>query len=325
MLKWQYLLLKSKPGTWLIRKLKNSSPRGFNGTNLFDCLNFFRKEIFSPKFNDRASSVSFKFVMAIAPTLLLLFTLIPYIPIKNIDKTIYDIVKLATPSPKTQKTISDLLTNFYKHKKNTLLSFSILLTLFYSSNGMLGLMRQFNKSLPGFKKRNLVGRRGWAVALTLLLIFSVLLTATYFIFQSWAFNALNIRSIQKSAFFKLSSYGIILGFIFLTIGLIYRYGPSLKKRWPILTPGAVLATVLIVFSTFALNYVANNLINYSKIYGSVGFFILFFLWIFYNAQIMLIGFELNVSIMVNRALEAERNSLFDEDGDDDEESEDGED
>lgn len=313
MVRWQYLLLHSRFVQGIISRLRNSSPKGFKGTNLYDCFNFFRKEIFSPKFNDRASSVSFKFVMAVAPTLLLLFTLIPYMPIKNIDKTIYDIVQLIAPTPKTQKAAVDLLTNFYKHKKNTLLSFSVLLTLFYSSNGMLGLMRQFNKSLPGFKRRNAIKRRGWAVVLTLFLIVSVLITAIYFIFQSWAFKELNVTRVINAAFLKLISYSIILAFIFFTIALIYRYGPALKKRWPIITPGAVVATFLIAFSTFALNYVANNLINYNKIYGSVGILILFFLWIFYNAQIMLIGFELNVSIMVNRSIELEKYDVEDYD------------
>jgi membrane protein len=254
--------------------------------------------------------------MAIAPTLLLLFTLIPYLPIKNIDKTIYDIVRLITPSDKTQKTITEILTNFYKHKKNTLLSFSLILTLFYSSNGMLGLMRQMNRALPGFKKRNLVKRRGWAVALTFLLIFSVILTTSYFIFQAWAFKTLNIMVIQKSGIFRMFSILIIMTFIFFTIGLIYRYGPALRKKWNVLTPGAVVATALIGFSTFALNYVANNLIHYDRIYGSVGTLILFFLWIFYNAQIMLIGFELNVSIMVNR--HQNELKLLDDDEDEDE-------
>ncbi len=300
MLKWQYIFLKSRPVNALINWLKRVHIKGFQGISLFDSINFFRKEIFSPKFNDRASSVSFKFVMAIPSTLLLFFTLIPYLPIKNIDSTIFDIVNLITNNPKTQKAVNNIITDFYKHKKNTLLSFSILLTLFYSSNGMLGLMRQFNKSLPGFKNRNLVKRRGWAVTLTLMLILSVIITTSFFVFQAWAFKMLHFRALQKSIILKMISYLIIILFTLFTTGLIYKYGPALRKRWRLITPGSIVATALIIVSTIALNYVANNLINYSKIYGSVGTLILFFLWIFYNAQILLIGFELNVSIMVSK-------------------------
>jgi membrane protein len=44
----------------------------------------------------------------------------------------------------------------------------------------------------------------------------------------------------------------------------------------------------------------NNLINYDKIYGSIGTLIIFLIWINFMAQILLIGFELNASIIVNR-------------------------
>jgi len=304
MLKWEYLILRSKHAMAAKTWLKNIHPKGFQGISLYDSLNFFRKEIFSAKFNDRASSVSFKFIMAIPPSLLLFFTLIPYLPIDNIDKTITDIIALITPSPSTQKAINKIITDFYKHKKNTLLSFSLILTLYYSSNGMLGLMRQFNRALPGFKKRNMVKRRSMAIALTGLLMLSVIITAAFFIFQAWVFKNIGAKAIQKNWIIQAVSYLIIAGMIFLTVCAVYRFGPAVKRRWKWVTPGSIVATTLIIITTLLLNWVVNNLVNYDKIYGSISTIIVFILWIFYNAQILLIGFELNVSIMVNREIKA---------------------
>ena len=304
MLKWEYLILRSKHAMAAKTWLKNIHPKGFQGISLYDSLNFFRKEIFSAKFNDRASSVSFKFIMAIPPSLLLFFTLIPYLPIDNIDKTITDIIALITPSPSTQNAINKIITDFYKHKKNTLLSFSLILTLYYSSNGMLGLMRQFNRALPGFKKRNMVKRRSMAIALTGLLMLSVIITAAFFIFQAWVFKNIGAKAIQKNWIIQSVSYLIIAGMIFLTVCAVYRFGPAVKRRWKWVTPGSIVATTLIITTTLLLNWVVNNLVNYDKIYGSISTLIVFILWIFYNAQILLIGFELNVSIMVNREIKA---------------------
>jgi membrane protein len=304
MYKWEYLILRSKPVEAIKNWLKDFHPKGFQGISMFDSLNFFRKEIFSPKFNDRASAVSFKFIMAIPPSLLLFFTLIPYLPIENIDKTITDIIALITPSPNTQKTINKVITDFYKHKKNTLLSFSLILTLYYSSNGMLGLMRQFNKALPGFKNRNMVKRRGMAIALTGLLMLSVIITASFFVFQGWVFKNIGIKAMQKNWLIQSVSYTIISAMIFLTVCAVYRFGPALQRRWKWITPGSIVATALIISTTLMLNWVVNNLINYNKIYGSISTLIVFILWVFYNAQILLIGFELNVSIMVNKEIKA---------------------
>ncbi len=302
MQRWEYTLLKSKPVQHCRNWLKAKHYKALEGSSLYEILNFFRKEIFSIRFNDRASAVSFKFLMAIPPTLLLLFTLIPYWPIGNLDHSISEAIKFLVPNASTQKTINKIVTDFYAHKKNTLLSFSLILTLYYSSNGMLGLMRQFNKALPGFKKRNLVTRRGMAVGLTFLLILSVILTTSIFILQQKVIRSLQVKWMQKSTVTQLISYAIIIGMIFLTVSAIYKYGPSLKKRWKWVTPGSIVATVLIVSTTFLLNWAVNNLINYNRIYGSISTLIVFILWVFYNAQILLIGFELNVSIMVNKYL-----------------------
>jgi membrane protein len=41
----------------------------------------------------------------------------------------------------------------------------------------------------------------------------------------------------------------------------------------------------------------NNFSSYNKIYGSIGTVLIIMLLIFFNSMILLIGFELNVSIM----------------------------
>ena len=52
--------------------------------------------------------------------------------------------------------------------------------------------------------------------------------------------------------------------------------------------------------TLVFFYAVNNLVNYDKIYCSIGTLIIFLVWINFMAQILLIGFELNASIIVNR-------------------------
>ena len=64
----EYKILKSKPVTSFRNWLKRIFLPGFQGVSLYDSLNFFRKEIISARFNERASAVSFKFIMALPPT-----------------------------------------------------------------------------------------------------------------------------------------------------------------------------------------------------------------------------------------------------------------
>jgi membrane protein len=59
----------------------------------------------------------------------------------------------------------------------------------------------------------------------------------------------------------------------------------------------LLATFLTLSTTFIFSFWVNNFSSYNKIYGSIGTVLIIMLLIFFNSMILLIGFELNVSIM----------------------------
>lgn len=284
---------------------------GFEGVSLFDSLNFFRKEIFSNRFNSRANAVSFSFLMAMPPLLLFFFTLIPYLPLPEtkIIKMINDMLMLISPGPKMQQSISKIMKDFITHKKTVLLSFSVLLTMFYSSNGMMGLMNSFDKQMPGFKRRNGFKTRGIAILLTFMLIFAIILALSFMIFQAWVTHWLDIDFLRQSTVLKIIAYLVIISFCFTTVSFIYKFGPATESKWKLISPGSVIATFLIIMLTALFFYAVNHLVNYNKIYGSIGTLIIFLVWVSYMSQILLIGFELNASIIVHRKNLSSRPSI----------------
>jgi membrane protein len=48
--------------------------------------------------------------------------------------------------------------------------------------------------------------------------------------------------------------------------------------------------------TFLFSFWVNNFGTYNKVYGSIGTILILMIVIYFNAMILLIGFELNVSI-----------------------------
>jgi membrane protein len=298
----ELFIRRSKPVQALVAWLQKIYLPGFEGVSLFDSMNFFRKQIFSNRFNSRANAVSFSFLMALPPLLLFFFSLIPFLPLpeNKIMKVIHDMLVLLTPNAKMQQSINGIITNFIHHKKNVLLSFSVLLTLFYSSNGVMGLMKSFDRNIPGFKRRTPIKQRIIAVGLTFLLIFAILFALTFMIFEAWAADVLNLRFLSNSVVLQIIAYLLILGITFFAIACIYKYGCATVSSMKLINPGAVIATLLIVLLTMIFFYAVNNLVNYNKIYGSIGTLIIFMVWINLMAQILLIGFELNASIIANK-------------------------
>ena len=72
------------------------------------------------------------------------------------------------------------------------------------------------------------------------------------------------------------------------------------------SPGAILATILSLATSFGFAFFINNFSKYNEIYGSIGALIIIMIWLQLNAYILLIGFELNASIAVNRDLLEEK-------------------
>lgn len=290
-------------------KLSSVILPGFHGVSLFDSLSFFVKEIFSAKFALLARSISFSFLLSLPPFLLFLFSLIPYLPLssENIIQSINESLGLITHNAQLKNSISALLQDFFLHKKDVLLSFTALLTLWYSSNGMLGLMNSFDRSHSGFIFTPWYKKRLWAVFLTILFNGLILLAFALMIGQQWLFEILHISNWVFVT--KLIEILIMTAALLFIVALIYKYGPATASRWPMITPGALLACFLLIVVTLIFFNLVTRLVNYNQIYGSVGTLIMFLAWLFFVSQILLIGFELNVSIFVNKELQNEKNIL----------------
>jgi Predicted membrane protein len=282
--------------------MKNVYLPGFEGVSLFESLNFFRKEIFSNHFYINASAISFSFIMALPPLLLFFFTLIPHLPLpeERILQVLNDMLVLLSPNDTIKQNITDIVFDFIHHKKNVLLSFSVLLTIYFSSNGMMALMNAFDKKSPGFKPRHFIKARLLAILLTFMLILALFMTITFLIVQAWVVNRLDVAMLKNFTVIKIFVIILIIFVCLIAVSFTFKYGPSTESRLSFFSPGAIMSTFLLVLITSGFFYVVNNLVNYHKIYGSIGTLVVFLIWVNLVAQILLIGFELNASILIGK-------------------------
>jgi len=295
--------LEMKLYNWaLTRSIVKASKKivlpGFQGLSLYVVSRFFFKEIRNTKLTERAAAVTYNFLMALAPTMLFLFSLIPYLPLKGVQKTILITLKMVTPNMHIYDTASKVVVDFMTVQRRDILSFGVLLTLFFSSNGIMGLMRSFDRSQAIYKKRTGLSRRWTAMKLTFVMMALSIVALALFIMQINDLNGLILSIFHNIVAVKLISFLILILIIFLAISIIYRYGPSLTHQLKFVTAGSVFATLLSVIATAAFFYVVNHIINYNKIYGSIGTLIAFMVWVWLNTLVILIGYELNISILL---------------------------
>jgi membrane protein len=180
--------------------------------------------------------------------------------------------------------------------------------MFYSSNAVVGIIRTFDKSISE-KKKFFLHVRIRAIRLTLILMLLIILSMILMIGQD------ELVSILKK-FFHFKKHQFLYGWnfirwliialiTFLGISIIYKYGTSVEKKWKIISSGSILAAALTLLTTIGFSYWVNHFSNYNKIYGSLGTVLIVMALIYLNSLILLIGFELNVSITYLQA-EAEK-------------------
>ena len=286
-----------------IQRIKNFSLPGFEGIPLLRLLRFVIKEIQKEGLVMRSSSVTFFFILSIFPGLIFLFTLIPYLPVKNVHTqlllTIKDIINNKDAYQMIRATINDIA----EIQHQGLMSFGFVFSIFSAMSGVKALLDAFDKAYEhAYVKRNVIQHNWTALKLTfmiaiLLLGSLILIIAEKSVFE-WIYGFFDIRSEWIKWFFDLLRYIIILALFFFTISSIYFYGPAVKERFRFISAGSTFATLLFIITSLLFSYFVNNFGTYNKVYGSIGSIIVIMLWMYFNCMVLILGYEINAGITI---------------------------
>ncbi|QJB29972.1 YihY/virulence factor BrkB family protein [Chitinophaga oryzae] len=295
------IIFRSRPYRWLVERSKTLILPGFEGLPLYDVLKYFGQETKARGLGDRARAISFNFLLAIPPFFIFLFTLVPYVPVKNIEPTLYDLAQDLTPNYNTYMIVREMIHDFLYTHRNGLLSVAFLMGFFYSSNGVMGILRSFSKiEGAGFRKRKWWQNRLIALQLTLILVVLLLVTVALIILQGatlrWLFNLTGVQNARLLSLIDVARWVFIVMLFYSVNSVLYRIGAATTKKWKFITAGATVSTVFMILVTIGFSWFVNNFGNYNKIYGSIGTILILMLWVFFNSFILLVGFELNASI-----------------------------
>jgi membrane protein len=186
--------------------------------------------------------------------------------------------------------------SFLYDSKVALLSFGLLLTLFFASSGMMGLIRSFNKKhYVGIQRKMGLMLRLNAIKLTII-IFGLFLACFILLISQGALLKWLIKDRYWRDIFSYTRWIFLVMLIFYTIGFIFRYAPSFEKKWKLMSPGSIVTTFLILLSSYIFSVFVDNFGRYNVLYGSIGTLMMIMALIYINSLAIIIGFELNVSI-----------------------------
>lgn len=300
-------LISSGPVKLIIDKSKETSLPGFRGIPIYDVVNFFIGQVQTIGMTERASSIAFNFVMAIPPAIIFIFTLIPLLPItEQFQEHLFDLIRNVIPGEKDNATLINFLQDFINNPRNGLLSLGFVLSMFFSSNAMMGIMRSFDKNYIGFRKRKGFQKRIVALKITMFLFIIVFTSILLLIGREFVLEYLGITNEIAKKIILNARWLVIVLLFFACISFIYRHAPAVHKKWKLINPGSILATFLMLLLTLLFSWWVGQFGQYNKLYGSIGTVLILMALIFMNSLVLLIGFELNVSINSLKKIAEER-------------------
>lgn len=285
---------------WLRQWSRKVRIPGGGGARLWDVFRFMQRAFQSEAFNLRAFAMAYNFFLAFFPALILVFAIVPFLPFSNMNARVLSVLKGVVP-PKGIDIVRDTVTETFQDSNLTVILLTLASILFFSSRGVSVMMAAFKKADPRyFKKRSWFREKALSLVIFAGLMSIGLVGLLLYGASEWAILLLTeetgvMLSVEKFLirFFRVA---FVLFITFFAISFIYWVAPNTQQRIRFISPGSIVAGVLMFAAQLLLQYYFANFANYNRIYGSLTAVMVLLVWFYWISVVILLGHELNVSI-----------------------------
>lgn len=256
----------------------------------------------------RASALSFKFIMAAIPVMVLLVALLPYLFPGNTTQVLMQMLENFLPSH-VFASIEDPLIDVLSKPRRGLLSVVVLVALYFSVNGTRAIMVIFNESHHIKENRPLL--KQFFVALQMMIVFAIIAAVSLglFLLNKDIVQFLSTKeyiSIDSVHWlFVIAKWLIFFFLLSITLSVLYYMAPAKRIKFHLFSPGSIIASFFSLIITFGFDFFISNFSNFNRIYGSISALFVLMIWLFYNAMVFLIGFEINMAVYMSNSGDSE--------------------
>jgi len=289
----------------IVKLLKKIKLPGLEGLSLYDLLELYTIGIVKGALTTRASAIAFSFFMAIFPFLLFLLIIIPYLPIEGFKVAFLTFLESVLPPSTSDFFFQNIFENIENTQRGGLLSSVFLLSIALMANGVSAVFSGFEHSYHEQLTRTVLRQYFFALGVAIILAFLLIITiAVLGYFQIYVVQELlNVLEnqgyeVQKQNvfWFGVAQYVFFVAMVYLATATLYYFGTKEGRLSSFFSAGALFTTLLIILTSYLFGVYIENFAKYNELYGSIGalLILMFYLWL--NSNILLLGFELNMSL-----------------------------
>ena len=247
-----------------------------------------------------ATQLTYRLIFSLFPFIIFLISMVGYF---DIDAETLLNESFAVFPLQIAQIINDVIRDVVDMRNPSIMSTSLLISLFTVANGFNAVMRGINKVYDREDNRNIAVRWLYSILLVIALAVAIISSLLIVIYGDAIYNVIYRHFNPNDFFAAIFGFGgllITLTIMLATIMLIYRL--SLGEKRPIISllPGAMLTIVVWAISSSAFNFYINNFSRYSLVYGSIASIFITMLWLNIISATILIGAQTNALISIRR-------------------------
>ena len=267
------------------------------------------REVLDDNVLDGAAVLAYFFLLAVFPAALFVLSVLPSLHIPHLQQAVLDLLHQVLPEQSAD--LFEVTVRYVASKASAgLLTLGLIFTLWSASTGVYAIMEQLNIVYHVKDRRPFWKARGIAIVLMLLFFGLTIASLSVVIFggvvQSWVASIIG-WSHPLLTFFATLRWIIIIAALLLALALAYCYGPDANLSFSFISPGSVVAIILIALGSIGFRFYVSEFGNYSATYGNLAAMIILMLWMYLASIAILLGGEVNAILHARRSAESQPN------------------
>lgn len=273
---------------------------GFQSVPFWDVMKFFLESLFKGILFQRAAAMTYYIFATAIPMLMALVAAISFLG-DSFQTTMMEMIQSATP-PYLWPTISEIINSLILQQNSVVLYLSIGLGIYLSFLSVNSIVSTLNISYFNIENRSFLKQLPISFVMVIVFLLIIIASCAIFIGTSYFMSRLNTQFGGSATFYSTSlsiiKWVSLFSLMYLLLSALFYFAPYKKEFFRFFSAGSTFSSIMLVILMKGINYYFAHFSSYNAIYGSIGAILLILIWINWSCIVVLIGFDLNVSISI---------------------------
>lgn len=284
----------------LIRYLKRLVIPGFQGVPFWEVMKFFLESVFKGVLFQRAAAMTYNIFMALIPMLMALIATLSFLG-DSLQQYLINFIQSILPD-NAWEFVSQILNDLIQRQNNTIFWLSLGLGVYLTFICINSIINSLNITYFKIRRRNGIKQLPISFIMVICFYLVIILACGIFLGSSHLIRIISDYFGDSGTFYHISilvvRWVLIFVLVYTMLSSLFYFAPYDKKYFHFFSAGSMFSTITLMLLMTVLNLYFSHFSTYNVVYGSIGALLIILLCIYWGAAVVLIGFDLNVSICI---------------------------